>query len=267
MILAMLLLILLSSGCTSDMVNDNHGQIPLSTDPPRYQDGVYRGTYAHHDNDGYRPEMALTIREGIITQVVYREVSLSGKNKIDDMEYVEAFKEKHNLDLSVLYTRLYNSVIRNQGTQALPALADFPDLSNNFRLLCENILFAARDGETDIVQLPMNDVYLAQGDADEEGYLPTLKITYVSGNIISVSFTMAYPEGLPKEEREDVLQAYTDAAGLNLKEVYGSYGSQILLVNDLQPVDSIAGATQSAEDINALLAQIQMRRKPYKPFE
>lgn len=265
-LILLLLAFLMLGGCTTNMVNDSHGQIPLSQDPPRYQDGVYRSTFDHHDNEGYRPEMFLTVREGIITQLTYREISLDGKNKIDNMEYVETFKETHNLDLSVLYTRLYNSVIRNQGIGNLPTLSDFPDLSNSFRQLCESILLAARDGKTEGIRLPMNEVYLTQGEADEEGYLPTLKVTFVSGNIISVSFTKAHPDGPAKEEREDILQAYSSATGLDLKQVYGAYASQILLANSLEPVDAVAGATQSAVALNELLEQIQTKRRPYEPL-
>lgn len=263
MLLMALFILLLFSGCAQNYINDSDGQIPLSQETPLYQDGAYFATYSHHDNTGYRGEMHLTIREGIITQVEYREVSLSGKDKLSDLEYYEAFKAEHNVDLSVLYTRLYNSVIRNQGTGNLPTLGDFPEIGNSFRFLCGIILNAAVDGNTEPIVLPMNDTYVLTGEADSDGYVPTLKVTYVSNSIVSVSYSMAHPTNAPKESQIDVLAAYRNITGLELNEVYNEYASQILQNNSLDPVDGIAGATQTKTEINRLLEELEQRRQAY----
>ena len=111
--------------------------------------------------------------------------------------------------------------------------------------------------------LPMNEVYILTSEPDEEGYVPTLKITYVADSIISVVYSKLNPFDEAKESRDDVLEAYRNATGMELDQIYTDYASQILRQNSLDPVDAIAGATQTMEQINDLLEQLAQRRLPY----
>lgn len=268
MVMVVLSIIVLLSGCAKNYINDSDGQIPLSQETPLYQDGVYFATYSHHDNEGYRAEMDLTVLEGIITKVEYREISLSGKDKLADMEYYEAFKEEHNVDLEILYTRLYNSVIRNQNTRNLPSLGDYPEISSTFRFLCDIILNSAKGDAVSHIVLPMNDTYIVTGEEDEDGYTPNLKVTYVSNNIVAAAYSMVDRSGLHKESQPDILAEYASATDMDLSQVYSEYASQILTQNDLGPVDAVAGATRTMEEINRLLKELEARRKPYtNPLE
>jgi major membrane immunogen (membrane-anchored lipoprotein) len=260
--LVLILLIGLLSGCANRSINDNDGQIPLSQEHPPFRDGSYHATFSYSNAEGYRPDMNLTILGGIITRVTYREIAPNGKDKLSDLEYVESFKTKHNLDLGVLYMRLYNSVIRNQGIRNLPDLGDFPEIRNADRTLCETILLAARDGNAAPMIVPMNDVYTVTGPPDEEGYVPTLKVTFVSDNIASAVYSMVHPTGATRESREDIKDAYLSASGVVMNQVFVEYASKILQQNTLDPVDAIAGATQTKNDINGLLDQIRQLRRP-----
>jgi len=262
--LILLIPLLLLSACSKDYVNDSEGQIPFPEQSPVLLDGEYHASFEHGNNEGYRPEMAVTVKEGLITRVNYREISLDGKDKISDAEYYEAFKEEHNLDLQALYLRLYTNLIKNQSTNSLPSTGDFPDMRNYFKKLSDSIILSARRGLTDPSLIPMDDVYYDTGEYDSNGYNGRISITYVNNVIIDVKYTEMNQNDEPKEDIEDLDEVYQQHYGISLGEMFDLYANQIIQNNSIAPLDSITGATRTQEKINSLLEVIRERRFPFE---
>ncbi|MBF7096614.1 hypothetical protein [Alkalibacter mobilis] len=266
-ILFFLIMIISITGCSQEYVNNGEGQVLLDENPYLYKDGKYYGTYSHTNNEGYRPEMHLTINGGLITEVNYREVSVEGKDKITDTKYYESFKVAHNLDLKVIYGRLYNSLIKNQNPVNLPSTGDFPDINNYFKQLAESILNKASMGDLEEILLPMNDTYVSMGEPDANGYRPILRITFLGDRITAVHYSETNDSGIDKYASQEISENYKEFYGMELKDVFDNYSNQVLENRSLDPVDSISGATNSFNNINNLLIDIRSRRLPFKEPE
>jgi major membrane immunogen (membrane-anchored lipoprotein) len=262
--LILLIPLLLLSSCSKDYVNDSEGQIPFPEHSPVLTDGEYFASFEHGNNEGYRPEMTVTVKEGLITRVNYREVSLDGKDKISDAEYFEAFKEEHNLDLQALYLRLYTNLIKNQSTNSLPSTGDFPDMRNYFKKLSDSIILSARRGLTDPSLISMDDIYYETGEYDSNGYNGRISITYINNVIIDVKYTEMNQNDEPKEDMVDLNEVYQQHYGMSLGEMFDLYTNQIIQNNSIASLDSITGATRTQEKINSLLDSIRERRFPFE---
>ncbi|NTW70885.1 MAG: hypothetical protein HGA49_01415 [Eubacteriaceae bacterium] len=262
-ILLIIITILLLGGCSSDYINDRNGQIPGGGTSPEYVDGEYYSTFSHGDDHGYRPELRVTIFNGVITKVWYREIGTDGLDKIENADFNQEFAKTYNTDLKSLYSRLYNSLIQAQSSSDLPSLKEIPDTVNYFKLLSDNILNNAIHDTKDKEVLPMDEIYYAQSDYDESGFKGALSVTFINNVITNAEYNETDKNGLKKEEADEIDENYKEYYSVSLREIYDKLAKSVIKQNNLEKVDGITGATNSTLRINLLLQQIKEKRIPY----
>ncbi|HCX64107.1 MAG TPA: hypothetical protein DHN33_02710, partial [Eubacteriaceae bacterium] len=201
------------SACSDSSINNPEGEIPVE-EVSYYKDGIYKVTYSHTFPNGWRPEMEMSVISGIITSVRYNEFDAQQKSKLTNEEYRTAIQSEHQVELQNLYTRLYNSFLKNQSPDSLPIIYELPALRENFRTLAEHLASAARFGRTEPLILSTNATYRTDFTQENPSYRLSLAVTFTNDNITRVRIDLLEQEDPAQTEEppdnelpyEDLLQ-------------------------------------------------------------
>ncbi len=169
-------------------------------------DGEYEASGAADEN-GFVPTVKMTVSGGKITAVTWEETNAEGKTKSEMSENGEYTMTEDGLTWAEQSKALANALIESQSLSAFPmdengktdAVSGVSISIAGFVNLAEQCMKEA-SGEVK----PLNDgEYEASGAADENGFVPTVKMTVSGGKITAVTWEETNAEGKTKSEMSE----------------------------------------------------------------
>lgn len=98
-----------------------------------------------------------------------------------------------------------------------------------------------------------NGIYKAEFDKfDDHGWKPTLEMEIKDGKITRATFDYINTDGKFKTEDEDYAKAMKEASGTTPAEASGKLDDDLVKKQDVDKIDTVAGATHSTENFKKL---------------
>jgi major membrane immunogen (membrane-anchored lipoprotein) len=118
-----------------------------------YSDGIYRAEYTEPDTWGYRDFVVVTVRGGVVEDLMFDAVNDSGALRSEDTAYREDMEElqgtypkKYSQDLVIQY-------LEQQDVEQIDVIANATESSNKFIALFAALEPQMRVGNTEIVHI------------------------------------------------------------------------------------------------------------------
>lgn len=236
-------LVLFTAGCSSKAADKTN-----AAGPTAFKDGTYTAS-GLPDEDGWTPELSITMVEGKITAVTYDEIAAVRKSL--SAEYQRTFRENTKNELTALYAKMQENLIKSQDPAAIDSVAGATEALEHLKALAQKALSDAKEGA-----LYKDGDYKATGTADDKGWTPIVAITVKDGKIQAVHYDevsamvfkskstdTAYIEGFKKEKSIDLLN------------VYDTLQRTLLEKQAPEKVDAYTGATAAHDRFVTLAAQ------------
>ncbi|AFA48437.1 FMN-binding protein [Acetobacterium woodii] len=184
------LLTLILSGCVEkELINDPvTGSILPTENTTSLMDGQYSATTSYYDSRGYVQQLNILIKNGILTQVNFKEIS---QNKIDRITQEGAdltWEDLSIANLNALYLRLYNGLLLSQNPDETNSVSGATQTSDRFVKLSKAILEQAKKGDHETVKIDTFDTYTITTPIDPEGYQGVLQATFNGPTLINLSY-------------------------------------------------------------------------------
>jgi major membrane immunogen (membrane-anchored lipoprotein) len=206
-----------------------------------YEDGIYQVVYDHFDNRGWKPEMEILVRGGIIVSATYDYINAAGEYKSQDAGYAEAMKGRSGTTPQESANELISQMV-DLNSADVDTVTGATHSSDTFRVMGQAGLAKAEEGDTSITVLYMNDTYTASDDADERGYSAEIAITFEDGVITKVEYTEKNEDG-SKWDDEGYNTAMKDASGVSWVEAATILQEALVSSQNIFGLDTITGAT------------------------
>lgn len=181
---------LVLTGCVEkDLINDpTTGSILSAKNYDALMDGQYSAITSYYDSRGYVQQLDILIKNGIITQMSFKELS---KNKVARLTLEGEDKNWKNLgvaNLNALYLRLYNELILSQDPDEIDAVSGATQTSERFVKLSTAILAQALKGDHETINIDTFDTYTITGAADPEGYQGFLEASFNGPTLVNLNY-------------------------------------------------------------------------------
>jgi len=242
-ILTIILLITLATGCTQKSTETANETKPLIL-----KDGTY-SSVGQADQNGWIPEMTMTITNGKITAVAYDE--MTAMKKSEHVEYQKNWNAQGEIDLLALYKTMQSSLIKTQDPTKLDTISGATKALENFKILSTEAL---KDAKAD--NQYKDGTYFKAGAKDEKNWTPMVAITIKAGKITSVKYDEVSSKVFKyKSHDNSYLKKFKEKNNLDLIAVYDAYQKTLIEKQVPSKVDSIAGATQTHDKFVAVASQ------------
>lgn len=239
-ILISTLILSISTGCTAKNSDANN----IDESKP-LKDGIYI-TQGETSQNGWTPEITITVNSGKLTAVKYDETAAMRKS--EDIEYLRSFKAQNNIDLAVVYQELQTSLINKQDPSKIDAVAGATTASNSFKALSEEALALAKEGDK-----LKDGAYSVAGKRDEKNWTPTIAITIEEGKISTVKYD-EISGNIYKNKSKDMtyLARLNELKQIDLLQAYETLQSSLIEKQDPSKVDAYTGATAASNQFKEL---------------
>jgi major membrane immunogen (membrane-anchored lipoprotein) len=178
------------TGCVEkELINDpTTGSILSGENSKSLMDGQYSATTSYFDTRGYVQKLDLLIKNGIITQVSFKELSKSNADRLTLEGSDKNWKNLGVANLGALYLRLYNELILSQNPDEIDAVSGATQTSECFTKLSTAILAQALKGDHETIKIDTFDTYTITGTADPDGYQGFLQASFNGPTLTSLSY-------------------------------------------------------------------------------
>lgn len=234
-ILFVSLLFIFTSGCAEKkLVNDPlTGEILPPENLPTLVDGHYKASTYFYDPRGYIQELDLSIKNGIITQVNYKETSKTGIDRIVQEGEETTWDDMEPLTLSSIHFRLYNGLLLTQSPEKIQAITGGTQTTDRFISLATAAIEQASKGNPDPVKIETEDTYTIRSQIDPGGYQGVLVATFRGAVLTSLSYDeIRVDDGKSKSKLID------NNNPIDYKERFESLTRETMKNQDLSPVFS-----------------------------
>lgn len=234
--LILLLMVLTSSCVKKNLINDPAtGSIVPPDNLSPLLDGKYTISTQFYDNRGYVQQLDLNIKNGIITQVNFREISKNGLDRLTQEGEAKTWEGIGTITLGSLYFRLYNELILTQSSDKIEVISGATQTTERFIELAKTGIDQAAKGNHEPGKIETSDTYTIRSQIDPEGYQGVLTATFNGATLISLSYDeIRLEDGKSKSKLTE-----TDTQ-LNYKSLFGAFTQETLISQNLIPVFSDA---------------------------
>ncbi len=226
---------------------------------PRYQDGSYAARYRHLDADGYRPVLQLTVVDGKVKAAEFNEIGIDGTAKALDPAYQTAMAAESPTYPSAYTAGLEQALLQEQEAP-VDTVTGATKSSRRFNALARAALLKARDGDSSVAVLPMDETYTATDGRDAEGWTGTISVTYRRGRIEEVEYDEVRFAGGGVAARKSSDRAYAEryeaVSGVIPKQVFELLEADLIRTGSPDQVDVVTGATESTNRFVALARRV-----------
>lgn len=153
---ATLAALVLLGACTSDAEKETATSSSAATSvsstvdtAAEYQDGEYRAEAKEFSND-YKEYVVVTVADGKISDVEYNAFNADNELKTDNAGYKETMEEKNGTYPEKYMTELADSLKETQNPADVEVVTGATHSSENFKILAQTALDAAKEGNTDV---------------------------------------------------------------------------------------------------------------------
>lgn len=213
-LLTYIFLTLILSGCAEkELINDpTTGSILPAGNTESLMDGQYTATTSYYDSRGYVQQLNILIKNGILTQVNFKEISQSNIDRITLEGADLTWKDLGIANLNALYLRLYNELILSQNPDETDSISGATQTSDRFVKLSTAVLEQAKKGDHETIKIDTLDTYTITTPVDPEGYQGFLQATFNGPTLVNLIYDeIIIEDGKSKHKSTDL----TNSADFN----------------------------------------------------
>lgn len=228
-----LLVTVLTSGCDKkNLINDPAtGIINPPVGLPTLLDGKYTTSTQFYDTRGYAQQLDINIKNGIITQASFKEISQNKLDRLTQEGEEKTWESLEPLTLSSLYYRLYSDLLLTQNPDNIQIISGATQTTERFIELAKTGINQAGKGNHEPEKIETSDTYIIRSQTDPDGYQGTLTATFKGSNLITLSYDEIRPEdGKLKSKIVDVEK------NISYKAIFGTLAQDTLISQNLSPV-------------------------------
>ncbi|MBK5244369.1 MAG: hypothetical protein JJE18_04965 [Eubacteriaceae bacterium] len=228
-----LLVTLLTSGCIEkNLINDpTTGAINPPINLPPLLDGIYTTSTQFYDTRGYAQQLDINIKNGIITQVNFKEISNNKLDRLTQEGEGKTWEGLGTLTLGSLYYHLYSDLLLTQNPEKIEAISGATQTTEHFIALAKTGIDQAGKGNHEPGKIVTSDTYIIRSQTDPEGYQGVLSATFKGANLITLSYDeIRVEDGKSKIKLSDVEK------GINYKAMFGTLVQDTLISQNLSPI-------------------------------
>jgi major membrane immunogen (membrane-anchored lipoprotein) len=215
-----------------------------------YEDGVYRVVYDAFDNRGWKPEMEIQVRGGVVVSATYDYVNPAGEFKSQDAGYAERMKERSGTTPIDASNALVSQMV-DLNSADVDIVTGATHSSETFRVMGAAGLEKAVSGDSEITVLFMNQTYTAEDEADDRGYSASIAVTFEDGLITKVEYSEKNDAG-SKWDDEAYNTRMKESSGVSWSEAATSLQDTLVASQNIFGLDTITGATGLSERFSEL---------------
>ena len=217
--------------------------------------GLQDGTYTVEDkvfgDTGWIETLEIVVENGEITDVTWTSLNAEGLNKLDDDEYQAIMTQTDGLGPQDFIPGLENALLEAQNPADVDVISGATGTALKFIEYAKLAVEAAKEGNTEVIVVNngMQDGTYTVEDKEfgETGWIETLEIVVVDGEITDVTWTSLNEEGLNKLDDDEYQEIMTQTDGLGPQDFIPGLENALLEAQNPAGVDVISGATGTAE--------------------
>lgn len=243
-------ILLFTVGCSNKAANE------ATAGPIALKDGTYTAS-GNTDEQGWTPELSITVGEGKITAVTYDEIAAVRKSL--SAEYQRTFRENTKNELPALYTQMQENLIKSQDPAQIDSVAGVTEAVENLKALAQTALAEAKDGTG-----YKDGDYKATGIADDKDWTPIVAITIKEGKIQTVHYDEVSSKVFKSKSQDTAyIEGFKKEKSIDLLNVYDTLQKSLLAKQMPAKVDACTGAT-AAHDSFVTLAEQALQKASKK---
>jgi len=228
-----LLLPVLITGCVEkNLINDPAtGEIMPPNNLQPLLDGKYTTSTRFYDTRGYAQQLDLNIKNGIITEVTFKEISMNSIDRLTQEGEAKTWESVGTMTLGSLYYRMYSDLLLTQDPDKIEAISGATQTNERFIELAKAGIEQAVKGNHEPGKIETSDTYIIRSQIDPDGYQGVLTATFKGDTLITLSYDEIRPEdGKSKSKLLDVEN------NVNYKAIFGTFAQDTLISQNLNPV-------------------------------
>jgi len=228
-----LMFMALTSGCVEkDLINDPvTGLVNVPENMTSLNDGRYTASTEFYDTRGYAQQLDFNIKNGVITQVNFKEISKNNLDRLTQEGEEKTWDSSETLTLGSLYFRLYNELLLTQNADKIEAITGATQTSDRFISLSKNALEQAGKGNHAPVKIETSDTYIVRSQIDPDGYQGVLTATFKGATLSSLSYDeIRIEDGKSKSKLTDPQNQLT------YKSIFTGFSQETMSSQNLTPV-------------------------------
>jgi|ADurb_H2B_03_Slu_FD_contig_123_3066_length_3040_multi_25_in_2_out_0_2 major membrane immunogen (membrane-anchored lipoprotein) len=260
LIVSVFLIPLLCTGCVKEeLVNDpTTGEILPPKNTETYVDGHYYASTRYYDTRGYAQQLDIVVKNHIITQANFREISRSGADRLSLEGSDKTWDELSPYTLNSLYFRLYNGLILSQTPDEIDVVSGATQTSERFIKLSEAVVAQSMNGATDPIKLDTFDTYTVTGQTDPDGFQGTMTAAFNGSKLTSLTYDEIRPEdGKSKRRINDSTNT------MNYGVLFDTYIHDTMTTQSLDPVPPENELPPEKMKYNECLRLLKEMRLPF----
>ncbi|MBC3802848.1 hypothetical protein GH808_00125 [Acetobacterium fimetarium] len=229
----MLSLPLLCAGCVKEeLVNDpTTGEILPAKNMAPLVDGHYTASTRYYDNRGYAQKLDIVVKNNIIAQAEFSEISRSGADRQTLEGPDKTWEDLSPYTLNSLYFRLYNGLILSQTPDEIDVVSGATQTSERFIKLSEAVVAQGMKGDTEPLVLDTFDTYTVVGQTDPDGFQGNMTAAFNGSKLTSLTYDEIRPED-GKSKRK-----FTDSANnINYSVLFDTYLHDTITTQSLDAI-------------------------------
>lgn len=117
--------------------------------------GLVDGTYEIKDteyDEGYLEGLTMTVTDGEVSDAKWSSVDEDGNEKIEDEDYQELMTEHAGVGPQEFMPELEDQLVEKQDAEEIEAVSGATSTSAKFKEYAEELLKAAEEGNTDVIE-------------------------------------------------------------------------------------------------------------------
>nr|WP_320026105.1 hypothetical protein [uncultured Acetobacterium sp.] len=248
------------TGCVEkELINDpTTGSILSGENSKSLMDGQYSATTSYFDNRGYVQKLDLLIKNGIITQVSFKELSKSNADRLTLEGSDKNWKNLGVANLSALYLRLYNELILSQNPDEIDAVSGATQTSDRFTELSTVILAQAYKGDHETIKIDTFDTYTITGTVDPEGYQGFLEASFNGSTLTRLSY-----DEIRTEDGKSKRKSTDSPASADFSALFDTLTNNAI---ESQSLESPFSANETSPDKAKYIECLRLLRESRAPF-
>lgn len=228
-----LLLPVLITGCVEkNLINDPAtGEINPPNNLQPLLDGKYTTSTRFYDTRGYAQQLDLNIKNGIITKVTFKEISINSIDRLTQEGEAKTWEGVGTMTLGSLYYRMYSDLLLTQDPDKIEAISGATQTNERFIELAKAGIEQAVKGNHEPGKIVTSDTYIIRSQIDPDGYQGVLTATFKGDTLITLSYDeIRLEDGKSKSKLLDVEN------NVNYKTMFGTFAQDTLISQNLNPV-------------------------------
>jgi len=229
--LILLMSVLTSSCVEKNLINDPTTGVINPPDNLPLIDGKYTTSTQFYDTRGYAQQLNLTVKNGIITQIKFREISRNTLDRISQEGEEKTWGNLEPMTLGSLYYHLYSDVLLTQSPNKIETISGATQTSERFIELVKTGIEQAVKGNHEPGQIETSDTYIIRSQIDPEGYQGILTATFRGATLITLSY-----DEIRLEDGKSKINITDIGINVNYKAIFGTLAQDTLISQNLNPV-------------------------------